>query len=254
MIEFKHVRKVFQNAGSKTGIQQGASHPVFEDLNAFIGQHEFVGILGPSGCGKSTLLKMIAGLASTDGGKIEYRHSPRIGFVFQEPNLLPWLTVQENATIPFQINNLKPDLNALDLWLHKLNLQNSRHQFPHQLSGGMKMRASFLRALMMKPELLLLDEPFAALDEVIRVELQRQLFELSKEQKLTVLFVTHSVSEATKLCNRILLLDYGGKIVLDERQDQEKFQYQFSQSQQNLSSRILENFPQLREPFQRGVR
>lgn len=249
MIEFHDVRKVFQSVSTGAARKQttGSATPVFEKFNLSIARNEFVGVLGPSGCGKSTLLKMIAGLESVDGGHIQFVVPPRFGFVFQEPNLLPWLTVQENALLPFRINGLAPDLHALKYWLQQLNLQNAWNRFPHELSGGMKMRTSFLRALMMKPDVLLLDEPFAALDEVIRVELQKQLFDLSLANEMTVLFVTHSISEATKLCSRILLLDYGGQIILDEAQARTQFHFQLSESQKQLSTRLLGSFPQVHE-------
>ncbi len=227
--------------------QSSANHAVFDRLSLSIPEAEFVGILGPSGCGKSTLLRMIAGLESADSGEIRLRDFSKIGFVFQDSNLLPWLSVEENASLPFRFSNEPVNLAELEDWMDKLNLTSARKLFPHQLSGGMKMRASFLRSMMMRPKILLLDEPFAALDEVIRVDLQELLFKFCREQMLTVLFVTHSISEAVKICHRLILLDYGGKIILDRQQDLKQYHFEMSQEQQALSSEVLKIFPHSRD-------
>ena len=232
-------KKYFQNTGE--------SKLVLNQLTVAFQPHEFVGILGPSGCGKSTLLRLIAGLESADSGEISISQDIQRGFVFQEANLLPWLTVEENAILSFRLQNKKPPTSLLEEWIQKLNLAAARRKFPHELSGGMKMRASLLRAMVMRPQLLLLDEPFAALDEVIRVDLQRQLFHFCREEKLTVLFVTHSISEATKMCDRLLLFDYGGSVILDRQQVLTEYQFQMSEAQRMLSGEILQFFPKSQE-------
>lgn len=236
MIELRNVHKTYKAGSGK----------ILTDFHLHIQDKEFIGLLGPSGCGKTTLLKLIAGLEMPDSGEVLFSEKDRVGYVFQEANLIPWLSVQENALLHFKIKARAPDFKALDQWLHRLNLIKAKDLYPHELSGGMQMRASILRALMMKPRVLLLDEPFAALDEVIRVDLQKQLFDLSREESLTVIFVTHSISEATKLCHRIVLLNYGGKVVLDQTQNLKQFQFNLDSSQQNLATKILEHFPQVR--------
>ncbi|MFN7904758.1 MAG: ABC transporter ATP-binding protein, partial [Pseudobdellovibrionaceae bacterium] len=246
MIEFQNLTKSFPNKpDSRSG--GGNSSLIIGDFSDQIQAKDFVGVLGPSGCGKSTLLRLIAQLEKPDSGKINLNPQLQLAFVFQESNLLPWLSVEENALLHYSLHGNKPDFKLLSQWLDRLNLRSAKNKFPHELSGGMKMRASFLRAMMMKPELLLLDEPFAALDEVIRVELQRELFKISREKNITVIFVTHSISEAVKLCDRIMLLDYGGKKILDQRQDFGHYQFQLSNSQQNFANEILSKFPKQRE-------
>lgn len=247
MIQLSNLTKFFAD-------QAGGAKTVIDHLSLSLQPGEFVGVLGPSGCGKSTLLRLIAGLESADSGSIQITpESAKIGFVFQDPNLLPWLTVKENALLSFRLKNENPSMALLEEWLQKLNLTAARDQFPYELSGGMKMRASILRAMMIKPQLLLLDEPFAALDEVIRVELQKQLFHFCREQKLTVLLVTHSISEATKLCDRVLLMNYGGKVILDRKQKLNEYQFQMSMDQQVLAGEILKSFPQVLESFSKEV-
>lgn len=190
---------------------------VIQNLNLSIQAGSFVSIVGPSGCGKSTLLRLIAGLEHPSAGRltISPQTSNPIGFVFQEPTLLPWLNVAENIALPLKLSKKKSD-QMVNEALEKVKLQNSSSLFPHELSGGMKMRASLARALVHKPKLLLMDEPFAALDENTRFEMQDQLLDLWKQEDLTVIFVTHSLFEAVFLSQRIIMLKgEGAKIALD---------------------------------------
>lgn len=185
-----------------------------------IGAGQFVAVVGPSGCGKSTLLRMVAGLSAPTSGEITGQSDGEsdIGFVFQEPTLMPWATVSDNVALPLVLKNADPRsytdnvTNVLD-WV---GLSDFRNAYPRELSGGMKMRVSIARALVSKPHLLLLDEPFAALDEFTRAALNDDLLRLWEEQKWTALFVTHSVREAAFLADRILVMSpRPGRIVAD---------------------------------------
>lgn len=192
-------------------------------MNLEIPAGEFLAILGPSGCGKSTLLRMIARLIEPDGGSIVMEPSEhRTAFVFQDAHLLPWRTVLDNAALPLELQGVGREqryataLKALD----HVGLGDAASRYPAQLSGGMRMRVSLARALVTSPSLLLMDEPFAALDEITRFNLEVQLRELWCARGMTVLFVTHSISEAAFLANRaIVLARRGGGIKLDRRID-----------------------------------
>ncbi len=182
-----------------------SSESVLNEISLEIKKGEFVSILGSSGCGKSTLLRLIAGLEEKSTGEILKTTNLRLSFVFQEPCLLPWLTLEENIALPFQL--LNENQKNVQETLKLVNLERYKDFYPHQLSGGMKMRASMGRALVTNPEVLLMDEPFAALDEVTRFKLQDELEKIWREKNMTIVFVTHSVSEATYLSTRVLFLD-----------------------------------------------
>jgi NitT/TauT family transport system ATP-binding protein len=185
------------------------------DLTIFPG--EFVSLLGPSGCGKSTLLKMIAALAAPSSGKIDWPQSPHdaagaaeaaLSFVFQEPTLLPWCTAAENVRLPLLLSgvNKHEARERVREALALVGLSAFADQHPRQLSGGMKMRVSIARALVTRPKILLMDEPFAALDEITRNKLNDDLLDLFARQHLTVIFVTHSVYESVYLSSRIVVM------------------------------------------------
>jgi NitT/TauT family transport system ATP-binding protein len=188
---------------------------------------EFVSLLGPSGCGKSTLLKLIAGLASPSSGTIDWPQSsytaegtpePALGFVFQEPTLLPWRTAADNVFLPLLLAgvNKREARERVDEALAQVGLTGFAESHPRQLSGGMKMRVSIARALVTRPKILLMDEPFAALDEITRTKLNDELLQLFARQKLTVIFVTHSVYESVYLSSRIVVIGYRPGRVTDE--------------------------------------
>ncbi|MDF0698059.1 ABC transporter ATP-binding protein [Rhizobium sp. MC63] len=178
---------------------------------------EFISLLGPSGCGKSTALRIIAGLGDVTSGDIDWPSSrvnskglPEgdIGFVFQEPTLMPWKTVFDNVHLPLKLRHVSKTAahdRILDV-LSTVGLQDFAGAYPRELSGGMKMRVSIARALVTKPKLLLMDEPFAALDEITRQKLNDDVLRLWKTTGITVIFVTHSVFESAYLSNRIVVM------------------------------------------------
>src|SRR6266700_1532648 len=179
-------------------------------LNVWPG--EFVSLLGPSGCGKSTALRIIAGLTEPTNGRVEWPAAEaatlrRIGFVFQEPTLMPWATVEGNVRLPLRLAGLEADAQArVEAALARVGLSGFAASYPRELSGGMKMRASIARALVTEPKLLLMDEPFAALDEITRFKLNDDLLALWQALGKTVVFVTHSVFESVYLSNRIVVM------------------------------------------------
>ena len=189
-----------------------------KDLDLAIGRHEFVSLLGPSGCGKSTALRLIAGLGKPSTGTIEWNDPAHaasrtdIGFVFQEPTLMPWATVFDNVGLPLKLQSRQPRRHGHDTRdevtaaLAMVGLTGFENAYPRELSGGMKMRVSIARALVTRPRLLLMDEPFAALDEITRFKLNNDLLELWLREAWTVVFVTHSVYESVYLSQRIMVM------------------------------------------------
>ena len=175
---------------------------------------EFVSLLGPSGCGKSTALRLIAGLSEPTQGVIEWRRAQgasgerhALGFVFQEPTLMPWATVAANVRLPLKLKGLAATAQPrVDAALARVGLAGFAGSYPRELSGGMKMRASIARALVTEPRLLLMDEPFAALDEITRFRLNDDLLALWQSLGKTVVFVTHSVFESVHLSQRVVVM------------------------------------------------
>ena len=190
---------------------------------------EFVALVGPSGCGKSTLLRVIAGLLAPSAGAAKLsgrecgqqrREKQDISFVFQSPTLLPWRTVEKNVRLPLELQRrLQPDSRErVEQLLQLVGLQDFRRAFPHQLSGGMQMRASLARALVTKPETLLLDEPFGALDDMTRQRLNEELLALWQRDRFTAIFVTHNVSEAAFLSDRVVVMSARpGRVLREHR-------------------------------------
>ena len=184
------------------------------DISLTVERGEFVTILGPSGCGKSTLLRLISGLSPVSEGSVKVNGmTPEnaretMSFIFQDATLLPWRTVEQNVGLGLELEYAARELRKERVirMLELVGLSNVARQYPRQLSGGMKMRVSIARALVSRPRLLLMDEPFAALDEMTRDRLNEELLRLYAEQKWTVLFVTHSVAEAVFLSTRIVIL------------------------------------------------
>ncbi|HEY4594600.1 MAG TPA: ATP-binding cassette domain-containing protein [Thermoanaerobaculia bacterium] len=179
-------------------------------LDLIVEPGELLALLGPSGCGKSTALRLMAGLTAPTTGSVERRlpdlHA--VGFVFQEPTLMPWATVERNVALPLKLLGVpRPEVRRrVGEWLERLGLDGFARAYPRQLSGGMRMRVSIARALAPRPRLLLLDEPFAALDEITRWRLNDELLDLWRSENLTIVFVTHSVYESAYLATRIAVL------------------------------------------------
>ncbi len=202
MFALRQVAKVFSN-GTKA----------LEDITVEIAPGSFVALLGPSGCGKSTLLRLLSGLDAPSGGEISWGHAGKpapgeIGYVFQDATLLPWADAAENVYLPLRLRGLSraeamPRVRAA---LAQVGLEGFEQTRPKGLSGGMKMRVSIARALVSEPALLLMDEPFAALDEFTRHKLQDDLLALWRRTGKTVVFVTHSIYEAAYLANRIVIM------------------------------------------------
>jgi NitT/TauT family transport system ATP-binding protein len=174
---------------------------------------EFVSLLGPSGCGKSTALRLIAGLSAPTSGAVRVAHhgaqpGRSIGFVFQEPTLMPWTTVRENVRLPLKLAHVpEREANArAGEALAQVGLAEFAGAYPRELSGGMKMRVSLARALVTDPDILLMDEPFAALDEITRFKLNNDLLALWRSLSKTVIFVTHSVFESVYLSQRVIVM------------------------------------------------
>ena len=200
LLRMSHVEKTFN--GDVVALK---------DMHLTVNEGDFMSLLGPSGCGKSTALRLISGLIHPTRGKIEWeggQGANDLGVVFQEPTLMPWATVAQNVWLPFRLrgvayNEVKDEiLQALRL----VGLEKFQNSYPRELSGGMKMRVSIARAMVTKPRLILMDEPFAALDEITRFKLNNDLLELKAAIGCTVIFVTHSVFESVFLSDRIIVM------------------------------------------------
>jgi NitT/TauT family transport system ATP-binding protein len=180
-----------------------------EAIDLKLSRKGFTAIVGPSGCGKSTLLRLLAGLLAPSAGAIAWAEDkPRIGIVFQEPTLMPWARAMDNVALPLSLAGVRraEARERAKAMLARVGLDDFAHAFPRQLSGGMKMRAALARALVTTPHLLLLDEPFAALDEITRSALNRDLLQLWSERQGAVVFVTHSVFEAVFLAEQVFVM------------------------------------------------
>lgn len=196
---------------SKTFTHRRKETNVLNNVSLKVEQQEFVSIIGPSGCGKSTLFHMIGGLVKPDtgtirmNGKIVTGHRGEISYMPQQPALFPWRTIEDNVLLAGEIKGALQDgaREEAQQWLAKIGLSGFEQAYPHMLSGGMQQRAAFLRALLAPQELMLLDEPFSALDALTRSEMQRWLLELWEENRRSVLFITHNIEEALLLSNRI---------------------------------------------------
>jgi NitT/TauT family transport system ATP-binding protein len=200
VLALRNIAKIFPN-----GVQALA------DLNFELTGGEFASLLGPSGCGKSTVLRIISGLTEPTSGKMEWLDSARgpqqLGYVFQEPTLMPWASIARNVALPLKLQGWPENADKrVSEALARVGLTEFEDVYPRELSGGMKMRASIARALVTEPNLLLMDEPFAALDEITRFRLNNDLLALWHSLQKTVVFVTHSVFESVYLSQRVIVM------------------------------------------------
>jgi NitT/TauT family transport system ATP-binding protein len=213
LVSLRNVQKTFAN---------GTTALAGLDLDVRPG--EFVSLLGPSGCGKSTALRILAGLAPPTSGQVEWPgssandHRSEIGFVFQEPTLMPWARTADNVWLPLRLRGVSKRVAwpRIEESLAMVGLSGFKDAYPRELSGGMKMRVSIARALSLHPRLLLMDEPFAALDEITRFRLNDDLLRLQRDLGCTIVFVTHSVYESVYLSSRIVVMAARpGRVVAD---------------------------------------
>ncbi len=210
---------------SKTYEDQAAHIRALQSVSLTVQPGEFVCLVGPSGSGKSTLLRIIAGLVHPDAGRVIFQGQPlsepqtEIGFVFQSTNLMPWRTVLQNVLLPLEIqkNTVSPaDRARASAMLDLVGLSDFHHAYPRQLSGGMNQRVVLARTLIHQPRLLLLDEPFGALDALTRERLNLEILRIQQGQEVTAVMVTHSVSEAVFLADRVIVLsERPGRVVAD---------------------------------------
>ncbi|WP_322414681.1 ABC transporter ATP-binding protein [Mesorhizobium huakuii] len=212
LLALRGVGKVFSNGVT-----------ALSNVDLTIREGDFISLLGPSGCGKSTALRLIAGLSTPTSGVLDWRGGgsldrANIGFVFQEPTLLPWASVFDNVWLPLRLKGISraKAAPAITQMLARVHLTGFEDAVPRELSGGMKMRVSIARAMVTKPRVLLMDEPFAALDEITRFKLNNDLLELWQDERFTVVFVTHSVFESVFLSNRVVVMAARPGRVFDE--------------------------------------
>jgi len=194
---------------------------VLQDVSLNVKQGEWLSIVGPSGCGKSTLLRVISRLTSASAGRMTALFRTP-AFVFQDPTLMPWRTVQDNVRLAMELEGtpLKEQVTATRSAVEAVGLEESDlDKYPRQLSGGMRMRVSLARAMVTQPDLLLLDEPFAALDEILREQLNQLVHEIWRQRQMTTLFVTHNVTEAVYLGGRVIVMNSDGQLVNDRTID-----------------------------------
>jgi NitT/TauT family transport system ATP-binding protein len=197
---------------------------ILDDLNMSVEKNEFVCVLGPSGCGKTTFLRCVAGFEKFSGsiecnGKTVATPAPDRIMVFQDYNqLYPWKTVEKNVQYPLKIKGIKDRAELKEIsekYIKMVGLDGYQKFYPHELSGGMKQRVAIAKSLALRPELILMDEPFAALDAMTRSRLQSELLKITEAEKTTVIFITHNIQEALQLGTRIIVQGYGGKIKID---------------------------------------
>ena len=208
----KTATKMFVEGATKYYQTRTGSVHALDNVSLDVRDGEFLCILGPSGCGKSTLLWSMGGLHDLTGGEIRLglekitRPHPEIAMIFQDANLLPWRNLAANIALPFELKRKPPDRELIDKLLTRVNLKGFETKFPRELSGGMQQRASIVRSLSVNPSLLLMDEPFGALDAFTRDEMNLLIQEIWMETGKTIVFVTHSISEAIFLADRVAVM------------------------------------------------
>ena len=209
-LKFQNLQVIYSGAQGANAVH------ALEEINFAVSDGEFVSLIGPSGCGKSTLLRVVADLSKPTRGKVQVggespnaaRLKRKVGFVFQDPALLEWRRVLQNVALPLEIKGVsrrEREKSAQEL-IELVGLKGFESSYPRQLSGGMRQRAAIARAMSTNPEVMLMDEPFGALDQITRDRLNMELLNLSQRQRMTVLFVTHSIHEAVLLSDRVFVM------------------------------------------------
>ncbi len=210
---------------SKSFTSPGGTNQILDNLNLTVKEREFICILGPSGCGKSTLLRCVAGFEDYEGtiecnGEVVTKPSTDRIMVFQDYNqLYPWKTVEKNVQYALKLKGIKDkaELKKIsDKYIEMVGLDGYQKYYPHELSGGMKQRVAIAKALALKPQIILMDEPFAALDAITRKSLQKELYKISTTEEVTFIFITHNIQEAITLGTRVLMMGKSGKILIDD--------------------------------------
>ncbi len=207
-------------------------------------ENDFIVLVGPSGCGKSTILSIIGGLENKSDGKIKvYKDNLKVGYMFQEDALLPWLSVLDNCLLGLKIKNKvkSEDIKYVKMLLKKYGLSNFENSYPKELSGGMRQRVALIRTLALKPDILLLDEPFSALDYQTRITVSNDVFKMIKEEKKTAIMVTHDINEAISIGDKVIVLsnrpacikniyeiDMNNKSIPSENRNNPKFNYYYN--------------------------
>lgn len=248
IFKLQNISKVFVTGRDEARLS------VLKDIDLSIGENEFVCIVGPSGCGKSTLLRIIAGLETASGGTVLYRNQPllkptqAIGMVFQNYSLMPWLNVEDNIALGLNFKKMEKGSKQeiVAHYLEIIGLEKFRKAYPHELSGGMQQRVAIARSLANDPDVVLMDEPFGALDAYTRIQLQKELLRIWQKEKKTILFVTHSVDEAIYLADRILLMSRReGAIEHDIRVDMPRIRERSNPTYARLNQELLDELEQL---------
>ena len=246
IIEINNLSKIFKNNKDEDIV-------ALKNINLSIKRGEFVSIIGSSGCGKSTLLRIIAGLETEYDGSITMNDKPILspsrdrGVIFQDHRLLPWLTVSENIEFSLKDDQLdKKDLIKEHIEL--VGLKGFENEYPNKLSGGMAQRASIARALANKPELLLLDEPFGALDAMTKINMQEELLKIWEKEKITMIIVTHDIDEAVYLGNRVVVMtSRPGRVKRIENTDLGNYRLRTSSNFTKIKEKIYEEFFKVEE-------
>ncbi len=242
---------------TKTFNVNGSSVTALQDISLSVRQGEFISIIGSSGCGKSTLLRIIAGLETSYNGIAEFEGKPisgpglERGVVFQEHRLFPWLTVRENVAFGLGAKTSEAGWQSVDEHIELVGLNGFEHAYPHQLSGGMAQRASIARALANRPQALLLDEPFGALDALTKIQMQQEVLRIWETEKATMIMVTHDIDEAVFLGDRVVIMSNRPgtikKIIpVDLPRPRDRGSYEFSQVRKAI---FAEFFRQEEQPF-----
>lgn len=200
LLDIKHLSKSYYNS-------KGEIH-VLDNISFSLYQGDFLALVGPSGCGKSTILNIISSLDKEYSGKIIKRNNSKVGYMFQETALFPWLTIYENCILGLKIKNIltKENEEYVMYLLKKYNLYFFKDKYPNELSGGMKQRVALIRTLALKPDILLLDEPFSSLDYQTRIKVSKDVFDILKKEKKSLIIVTHDIYEAVNLCSKVIVL------------------------------------------------